>query len=116
VTAGPECAARFLAIERDGGHGPAARYKRVHEVHLAGNSVTSRLVVDLLDIDNPRRIGGHSELFVFPFITTESVWATDRQTLVLANDNNYPAGGGRPGAERDATEFIRLRVATPLCQ
>jgi hypothetical protein len=35
---------------------------------------------------------------------------------VLANDNNYPAGGGRDGAVRDVTEFVRLRLAAPLCQ
>jgi glycerophosphoryl diester phosphodiesterase len=103
---GPTCSSRFLAIERDGGHGPAARIKRVLEVHLAGNSVVSSVVVDLLHI---------GDSFTFPFITTEAVWPLTRDELVLANDNNYPAGGGRPGAERDATEFIRLHLASPLC-
>lgn len=111
-----ECAARFLAIERDGGHGPAAKVKRVHELHLAGNSVVSRLVIDLLDIANPQRIGGFPERFTFPYITTEAVWPISREEVVLANDNNYPAGGGRDGAVRDVTEFVRLRLAAPLCQ
>lgn len=115
AVAGPACAARFLAVERDGGHGPAARVKRVHEVHLAGNSVVSRVVVNLLDIANPQRLGGHAEKFTFPFITTEAVWPITREELVLANDNNYPAGGGREGAVRDATEFIRVRLGSPLC-
>jgi glycerophosphoryl diester phosphodiesterase len=57
----------------------------------------------------------HPERFTFPFGTTEAVWATAPDETVLANDNNLPAGGGRPGAERDATEFIRLRLARPLC-
>ena len=111
-----ECAARFLAIERDGGHGPAAKLKRVHELHIAGNAVVSRVVADLLDIDNPQRLGGYAQRFTFPFITTEAVWPITREEIVLANDNNYPAGGGRAGAERDATEFIRLRLASPLCR
>ena len=115
ATVSPDCAARFLAIERDGGHGAAAKLKRVHEVHLAGRSLTSRVVVDLLDIANPRRIAGHPERFTFPFITTEAVWPLAADEIVLANDNNFPAGGGREGAARDATEFIRLQLARPLC-
>lgn len=111
----PGCASRFLAIERDGGHGPAAKVKRLREVHLAGRALTSHEVADLLDLANPRRLGGHPERFTFPFITTEAVWALTREVLVLANDNNFPAGGGRPGALRDATEFIRLTLARPLC-
>jgi glycerophosphoryl diester phosphodiesterase len=111
----PECQARFLVIERDGGHGAAAKFKRVFEVHLAGNSLVSRLVVDLLDIDNPKRVGGQPATFTFPFITTEAVWAMSVNEIVLANDNNFPAGGGRPGALRDATEFIRLALPRPLC-
>jgi glycerophosphoryl diester phosphodiesterase len=111
----PGCGSRFLAIERDSGHGPAARLKRVHEVHLAGSSLTSHVVADLLDIANPRRLGGHPEPFRFPFITTEAVWPSAADEIVLANDNNFPAGGGRDGAVRDATEFIRLQLARPLC-
>ena len=110
------CGSRFLAVERDGGHGAAAKYKRVHEVHLAGRSLTSRVVADLLDIANPQRIGGHAERFTFPFITTEAVWPVGLGEIVLANDNNFPAGGGRPGAARDATEFIRLKLTRPLCE
>jgi hypothetical protein len=111
----PECAARFVAIERDGGHGAAARLKHVREIHLAGNAVVSNVVVDLLAIDNPTAVGGYPARFTFPFITTEAVWPTSRDELVLANDNNFPAGGGRPGAIRDDTEFIRLQLAVPLC-
>jgi hypothetical protein len=112
----PACGSRFLAIQRDGGHGPAAKLKRVHEVHLAGNSLTSRVIVDLLDIANPRRIAGHPERFTFPFVTTEAVWPTAADEIVLANDNNFPAGGGREGPVPDATEFIRLQLTRPLCE
>jgi hypothetical protein len=112
----PTCGSRFLAIERDGGHGPTAKLKRVHEVHLAGSALTSHVIADLLDIANPRRIGGSPERFTFPFVTTEAVWATAINEIVLANDNNFPAGGGRDGAVRDATEFIRLQLTRPLCR
>ena len=40
----------------------------------------------------------------------------DDGEIVLVNDNNFPAGGGRPGAARDATEFIRLKLTRPLCE
>ena len=111
----PSCGSRFLAIERDGGHGPAAKLKRVHEVHLAGSALTSHVVADLLVIAKPRRIAGLPERFRFPFITTEAVWPTAVDEIVLANDNNFPAGGGRDGAVRDATELIRLHLPRPLC-
>jgi hypothetical protein len=87
----------------------------VREVQLAGSALVSSVVADLLDIANPQRLGGHGERFTFPFITTEAIWPTGRDEVVLANDNNFPAGGGRPGAVRDATEFIRLRLGRPLC-
>ena len=115
AVASPECGSRFLAIERDAGHGACATLKRVHEVHLAGSALTARVVVNLLDIANPNRLGGHAERFTFPFITPEAVFPLSRDTIVLANDNNFPAGGGRPGAVRDDTEFIRLKLDVPLC-
>ena len=111
---GSQCRWRFLAIERDGGHGEKAQVKRVLELQLAGNSVVSAVVVDLLNIANPNRIAGHSSTFTFPFVTTEAVWPLTTNELVLANDNNFPAGGGRSSA-RDATEFIRLHLMAPLC-
>ena len=115
ATLGPECASRFLAIVRDNGHGPAARFKRVYELQLTGSSVVSRLVGDLLHIANPRRLGGHDVEFRFPFITPEALWPTTRAEFVIANDNNFPARGGRNGSQRDPTEFIRVTTLTPLC-
>ncbi len=106
----------YLVIERDGGHGPEAGFKRVFAIRLGepGTYVTKDLVVDLLAIANPSRLAGHAHPFTFPFVTTEAVWAEDARTLVLANDNNFPAAGGREQGRRDATEFIRVRLARPL--
>ena len=112
---GGDCAGYFVGIERDGAMGAEARIKRVHEMRLTGTEVVRTPVVDLLDIDNPRGLGGHPPRFTFPYITTEAVWPLDRSTLVVVNDNNFPNGGGRPGAARDATEFIRLSLPRPLC-
>ena len=113
---GARCDGHFLAVERDNDQGDAARWKRVFEVTLTAGTPTAekRLVADLLDVANPNRLGGFPATFRFPYITTESVWPTDRQTLVLVNDNNYPATGGR-GTMRDVSEFIRLKLSQPLC-
>lgn len=113
---GPECVSRFVAVERDARHGADAKVKRVLEVHLAGNAVVASVIADLLDVANPENIGGQPSRFTFPFITTEAVWPVSRGELVLANDNNFPAGGGRDGYDRDPTEFIRLRLSSPLCR
>jgi glycerophosphoryl diester phosphodiesterase len=112
---GETCADRFLAVERDGAQGAAAKIKRVHEVVVAGETAVRTLVVDLLEILNPEGLGGYPLHFTFPYITTEAVWPLDRSTLVIVNDNNFPNGGGRPSEARDATEFIRLHLNRPLC-
>jgi len=112
---GSSCAGQFLGIERDGAQGTAAKIKRVHQLQLSGNSAVRTMMVDLLDILNPDGLGGHPLRFTFPYVTPEAVWPLNRSTLVVVNDNNFPGGGGRPGASRDQTEFIRLRLPRPLC-
>jgi glycerophosphoryl diester phosphodiesterase len=106
---------RLLTIERDNAQGAAARFKRVFALEAAapGSRAIKRLVLDLLSIGDPTNLGGLGPTFRFPFITPESVHVEDPRTLVLVNDNNFPASGGR-GDDRDATEFIRVRLAAPL--
>jgi hypothetical protein len=112
----PYAPGRYLVIERDNGHGPEAMFKQVFAVEVGepGSTLRKTLAVDVLKIADPDHLGGSAAVFTFPFITTEAVWAEDDQTLVLANDNNYPATGGRARGVRDATEFIRLRLTRPL--
>jgi hypothetical protein len=118
---GSRCDNRFLSVERDNEQGDAAKWKRVFEVTLSPATanasmplaVEKRLVADLLDIANPAELAGFPAHFRFPYVTPESVWPTDPQTLVLVNDNNFPASGGR-GTMRDVTEFIRLKLNQPL--
>lgn len=112
---GADCADQFLALERDGAQGADAKIKRIHRVRVSGPAAVITLLVDLLDVLNPDALGNHPARFTFPYITTEAVWPLDRSTLVVVNDNNFPNGGGRPGAPRDATEFIRLRLPRPIC-
>jgi glycerophosphoryl diester phosphodiesterase len=108
---------RFLAIERDDAAGREARVKRVVALRLGepGAPVETAVVADLLDIADPQNLAGFGPAFTFPFITPEAVWPEDGRTLVLVNDNNYPGGGARgPAGSKDASEFIRLRLARAL--
>lgn len=110
LTAGPS--GTLLVVERDGGHGPAARFKRVFGIRLGepGGLAEKTPVLDLMHVADPRHLGGRGPEFTFPFVTTEAVWPEDGGTLVLANDNNYPATGGRSAGAPDGTEFIRVRL------
>ncbi len=118
---------RFLAIERDDGHGADARFKKVFYLDVLdqrfdpagarmwavvkhGRAPSPSALVDLLFIEDPDRLATSGGRFTFPYITTEAVWPLAEQSLLLVNDNNYPATGGRLEGQRDHTEFIRLRV------
>lgn len=91
----------FLTIERDNRQGAEARFKKVLRVSFAAEAgVTRTALIDLLDIEPD---------FTFPYITTEALWPLPDGSVVLVNDNNYPAGGGRRGGTKDDTEFIRVK-------
>jgi hypothetical protein len=66
-----------------------------------------RLLVDLLNIDDPRDIGGPlleipADPFNLPLQSVESVTPADPFTLLVGLDNNYPGGN------------ITLRSSVPL--
>lgn len=105
-----------LVIERDDRQGAAALVKFVMAVGLpeAGGTVETGFVADLLGIADPQNLGGFGFDFRFPFRTPEAVWPVDDRTLVLVNDNNFPATGGRGDHVRDDSEFIRVRLASAL--
>lgn len=117
---------RFLVVERDEHEGDAAKAKRVYTIDLdkalgdkslAGKPLAKKLVIDLLQIGNARGLAEALPAgvpFRFPFLTTESIQVLDRTHVVLVNDNNFPAKGGRGAAVTDATEWIWLELATPL--
>lgn len=113
---------RFLVIERDNRQGPTARFKQIFEIDLRefdeidGNRVLRKsLLVDLLDIRDPRDLDGDgSTTFRFPFVTIESVAIVDPFHIVVVNDNNYPFSTGRRAGVPDDNEFILLRLDRPL--
>jgi glycerophosphoryl diester phosphodiesterase len=112
---------RFVVIERDDLEGDAAKAKRVYSIDLdkalPGKPLQKKLVVDLLSIGNARGLaqvalaGGP---FRFPYLTVESIQVLDRKHIVIVNDNNFPATGGRGVNVPDATEWIWLELQNPL--
>ena len=112
---------RFVVIERDDQQGDAARAKRVYSIDLdravPGKPLQKKLVIDLLSIGNSRGLVVTTPAgapFRFPYLTTESIQVLDRKHVVIVNDNNYPATGGRGVNVKDATEWIWLELANPL--
>ncbi len=108
----------YLVIERDGGQGETAKFKKIFKVDLskkdADGFVAKEEVVDLMNIQDPNDLNkdGNTK-FTFPFVTIEDVLVLDAKTLLVANDNNYPFSQGRPGGI-DNNEIITLELEKPL--
>ena len=112
----------LVVVERDDFEGPAAVTKRVYRVDLARTDaegfVAKSLVVDLLAIDNPSRIGvkrspgayGVGRQFAFPFQSVETVVPLGKDRYLIANDNNYPGNDARYPGRPDATELVVLQL------
>ncbi|GAA4686704.1 esterase-like activity of phytase family protein [Phytohabitans rumicis] len=109
---------RFLIIERDGGQGDAALVKKIYLADRrdkdGDGALDKTLLVDLLNIANPRRLGGFGEVFRFPFVTIEDVLLLDERTIAVLNDNNYPSSSGRTPGQPDNNEFITIRLPQSL--
>jgi hypothetical protein len=112
---------RFVVLERDDLAGDAAKAKRVYSIDLdkaiAGKPLAKKLVIDLLAIGNTRGLIEGLQPgtpFRFPYVTPESVQVLDRKRVVIVNDNNFPATGGRGAGIKDATEWLWLELASPL--
>ncbi|WP_061294517.1 esterase-like activity of phytase family protein [Herbidospora cretacea] len=106
---------RFLVIERDSGQGAAAVFKKIFLVTLRKDGTTDkRQVADLMDLANPRRIGGFPATFTFPFETIEDLVVLGDRTLGVLADNNFPSSSGRAPGVPDDTEFITVRLARGL--
>jgi glycerophosphoryl diester phosphodiesterase len=108
----------YLVIERDGGQGATAKFKKIFKVDLskkdANGFVAKEEVADLLNIQDPSDLNKDgSNKFTFPFTTIENVLVLDERTILVANDNNYPFSIGRPPAI-DNNEIIVLGLEKPL--
>ena len=112
---------QFLVIERNSSTattvGEGAPFKRIYRITLpveAGALVEKTLLVDLMDLADPDDLDGDGRRqFDFPYVTIENLLVLDASTLVVANDNNFPYGGGRRAASDD-TELLRIALDAPL--
>ncbi|WP_282433671.1 MULTISPECIES: glycerophosphodiester phosphodiesterase family protein [Okeania] len=108
----------FLVIERDGRQGDAAEFKKIFKIDISvvddEGFVEKEEVVDLLNIDDPNDLNGDGDTtFDFPFVTIEDVLVLDKDTILVANDNNYPFSIGR-GPDIDNNEIIQIDLDEPL--
>jgi hypothetical protein len=113
----------FVLIERDALFGPAAVVKRLYLIDLdvtdESGVLEKRLLIDLLDIDDPRDIGGDLPglalgKFNMPFDSIECVLQLGEKTLAVAIDTNFPGEDGRSKGVPDSTELIQLRFKRPI--
>jgi len=109
---------RFLVIERDNGQGDDAKVKKIYLANMTDRdkdgAMDKTLVADLLNISNPKRLGGFGKTFRFPFTTIEDVVILDNKTIGVLNDNNFPGSAGRTPGVPDNNEFITLKLTQSL--
>ncbi|MDX8034519.1 esterase-like activity of phytase family protein [Lentzea sp. BCCO 10_0856] len=109
---------RLLIIERDGAQGVDALVKRVYLADKRDRDKDGKLdktlVADLLNLANPKHVGGQADPFRFPFVTIEDVTILDDRTIAVLNDNNFPSSSGRTPGKPDNNEFITIRLAENL--
>ncbi|MBW4580229.1 MAG: esterase-like activity of phytase family protein [Tildeniella nuda ZEHNDER 1965/U140] len=108
----------YLIIERDNNQGSAAQFKKIFKVDFsqqdANGFVAKTEIANLLNIQDPDDLNNDgSTSFNFPFQTIEDVLVLDANTILVANDNNYPFSSGRPPAI-DNNEIIVLQLEQPL--
>jgi glycerophosphoryl diester phosphodiesterase len=108
----------YLVIERDENQAGAAQFKKIFKVDLsqqdANGFVAKTEIANLLDIKDPNDLNKDgSTTYKMPFQTIEDVLVIDANTILVANDNNYPFSVGRPPAI-DNNEIILLQLGQPL--
>lgn len=110
---------RFLVIERNNATATnGTPFKKIYLIETrgvaSGGEVHKTEVVDLMQLADPDDLNGDGQrTFTFPYVTIESVLPLDSRTLLVTNDNNFPGGGGRALAA-DVTEFLKIRLASPI--
>jgi glycerophosphoryl diester phosphodiesterase len=108
----------YLVIERDGGQGDLAKFKKVYKVDLskkdAKGFVAKEEVADLLNIPDPQDLNKDGKTsYQMPFVTIENLLVIDANTILVANDNNYPFSIGRPPSI-DNNEIVQITLDKPL--
>ena len=108
----------FLVIERDNNEGEEAAFKKIFKIDISqvdeNGFVAKEEVVDLLNIADPNDLNGDGETsYSMPFVTIEDVVVVDEDTILVANDNNYPFSQGRE-ADIDNNEVVLIDLEQPL--
>ncbi|MCU0566714.1 MAG: esterase-like activity of phytase family protein, partial [Oculatellaceae cyanobacterium Prado106] len=108
----------YLVIERDGNQADAAQFKKIYKVDFskqdADGFVEKVEIADLLNISDPDDLNQDgSTTYRMPFVTIEDVLVINANTILVANDNNYPFSIGRPPAI-DNNESVLIHLDTPL--
>jgi len=111
----------ILVIERDQNQGSASRFKRVYLADLstvdAQGFVKKTLVADLMNVSDPNNLGANGTsagVFTMPFVTIENVMAVSPDTILVANDNNFPFSSGRTPGQPDDDEIVLIKLDAPL--
>ena len=111
----------FLVIERDGGEGPQAKFKKVFQISLdrldADGFLVKTEVLDLLAVHDPNHLASSSGHFAMPFETIEALAILDDSSVAIINDNNYPFSVGRhalTSGEPDDSELVIIRLGRAL--
>jgi hypothetical protein len=110
---------RFVSLERDNFQGPAAVHKQAFVVTPHKGALETRLVLDELNIADPRGISlqgpvrpgdfGLGDPFRMPYQTIEAVLPVGGNRLAIVNDTNFGSTGRNP-ALPDYSDFIRVKV------
>ncbi len=110
---------RLLVLERDGGSGPTADFRRVYEADLAGTGTTSKeLVVDLAAIPDPDLISlpalhdgdvGLGDPFRVACESVEALHVMSAARLLIGCDNNLPNTGRNP-VRADDNELVVVKA------
>ena len=108
----------FLVIERDNGQGESAEFKKIFKINIdnvdADGFVEKTELVDLLNIQDPHDLNGDGNTtYDMPFVTIEDVVVIDENTILVANDNNYPFSQGREG-DIDNNEVVLIQLEESL--
>ncbi len=110
----------LLVIERDNKQGTEAKVKRIYRINVteknADGTFKKVLVADLMDIKDPQGLAPDTRngVLTFPYVTIENVIVLNKNTILVANDNNYPATGGRGQDVKDQNQFLWLKLDKPL--
>jgi len=87
----------------------------VFDVVDGRNVLRKTEIANLMALADPNDLNGDgSTTFTFPFNTIEDILLVDANTLLIANDNNYPQLSGRDTGLLEGNEFILVSLPSAI--